>query len=257
MREKEQHYTDKDQFVIGRNPVLEGVQNGSNIEKVWIDKVIRGPFEKDLRFACRQRKIPLQVVPKDKLDYISRNKQNQGVVAQLSHLDYYEINDVVQQCYELGKSPFFLLLDGVEDVRNMGAIARSALWYGVHGLVVPLKGSARINAGAIKSSAGALLSIKVCKVDSLTNSIVELKEQGLQIVGADMLGTSDITSVVNNEQGVALVMGAEGKGLSLAAKKLCDQIISIEGTQQIDSLNVSVAAGILLNDLYKIVKDNI
>ncbi len=247
----------KDQFIVGRNPILDALKAKKNIEKVWIDKGIRGPFEKELRFLCREAEVQLQVVPKEKLDYISRIKAHQGVAAQISHIEYYDLDDVVQWCYEQGKAPFILMTEGIEDVRNFGALARTALWFGAHAMVVPLKGGARINAGAIKSSAGALLKLRVCKVASLSKAIQQLKGQGLNIIAADMNGTNDLANSIDINQGLALIMGSEGKGISSNTRKLVDHTVSIPGKEQMESLNVSVATGILMHDIYKLIKENI
>ncbi len=247
----------KDQFVIGRNPILDALKEKQNIEKVWIDKAIRGPFEKELRYLCREAEVQLQVVPKEKIDFISRIKGHQGVVAQISHIDYFDLDDVVQWCYEQGKTPFILMTEGIEDVRNIGALARTALWFGAHAIVVPFKGGARINAGAIKSSAGALLKLRVCKVSSLPKAIEQLKGQGLQIIAADMHGTNDLAKSIDINQGVGLIMGSEGKGISSNTRKLVDHTVSIPGAEQMESLNVSVATGILMHDIYKLIKENI
>ncbi len=241
----------KDTFIIGRNPVSEGLKQIGKIEKVWIDKVIRGEFEKEIRHTCRKLGINLQVVPKEKLDYISRSKNHQGIVAQVSLLQYYDLNDIIQFTYEQGEQPFLLILDGVEDVRNFGALARSAHWFGVHGIVVPKRKSARINAIAVKSSAGALLKAKISKVDHLIRAIEELKEMGMIILGADMNGELiDQNKVDFIDKPTALIMGAEGYGLSSAVKEACHYLVAVDGAKQMESLNVSVAGGILMHQIF-------
>lgn len=243
-----------DTFVIGRHPIMDGLKDGVRFEKIWIDQGIRGPFEKELRYLCRQEQIPLQVVPKNKLDFICRNKSNQGVAGQISLISYQDIEEIIPWCYEQGKAPFILILDSVEDVRNLGAISRTALWFGIDAIVVPFKNTARINSGAIKSSAGALLKMKICKVQSISTTIGYLQQSGIKIFGADMEG-SDLNELEKMDiQGVALLMGSEAKGIHRDLKSHCDEILSIPGTGEMDSLNVSVATGILLHELYRYLK---
>lgn len=244
----------KDQYIMGRHPVIDALKNKEKIEKVWIDKAIRGPVEKEIRFLCRQEGIHLQVVPKEKLDYLVRRKNHQGVAAQIAHIIYYDMNDVVQWCYEQGEIAKILILDGVEDIRNIGAVSRSALWFGFHAIVVPSKGTARINAAAIKSSAGALLRIKVCKMNSIEKAIQQLKEQGIKVFAADANGDEAWESKVSKDQGLALVLGAEGKGISSKTKEEADCIVSIDGSGKMESLNVSVAGGILMHRLFELMK---
>ncbi len=241
----------KDHFVMGRHPVEEALKSDQRIEKIWIDKVIRGPFEREIRYACREKGIQLQVVPKEKLDYLVRRKAHQGIIALLSHVAYYNLDDVVQWYYEQGNVPKILVLENVEDIRNVGAIARSALWFGFETLVLPKKGAARINAAAIKSSAGALLTLKICKEESIANTIDSLKSQGLICLAADMDGQSLESLSLEKGQGVCLVMGSEGKGISRSVSEKVDNIVSIPGSGKMESLNVSVAAGILMHSLFK------
>lgn len=236
----------KDTFIMGRKPIMDALQSDQYIERVWLDKNVRGEVEKDLRFHCRQKKVHLQAVPKQKLNVLVKSTNHQGVVALISPIQYYEIDDILQQNYELGKQSRFVALDGIEDTRNLGAIARTALWFGVDGLIVPNKGTAGIHAGTIKSSAGALLNIKVCRAVELKHSIQLLKDSGVMIIGADSDGTT-LKEIPVPTQPYVLVMGNEEKGISNAVRAKCDAIASIHGTDAIDSLNVSVAAGILMH----------
>jgi len=236
----------KDTYIMGRKPILDALESEKQIERVWLDKNVRGEAEKDLRYLCRQRGVHLQAVPKQKLNVLVKSTNHQGVVALISPIQFYEIEDVLQLSYEQGRQARFVALDGIEDTRNLGAIARTALWFGADALIVPIKGTAGIHAGTIKSSAGALLSLKVCKAIELKKSVQFLKDSGAVIIGADAKGTP-LKDVPTPDQPFVLVMGNEEKGLSESITDRCDIITSIHGTDAIDSLNVSVAAGILMH----------
>lgn len=244
--ELNKHMKTKDTYIMGRKPIMDALQSDQYIERVWLDKNVRGEVEKDLRYHCRQKKVHLQAVPKQKLNTLVKSSNHQGVVALISPIQYYELEDVLQQGYELGKQSRFIALDGIEDTRNLGAIARTALWFGADALIVPNKGTAGIHAGTIKSSAGALLNIKVCRAVELKHSIQFLKDSGVTIIGADGSGTT-LREIKVPEQPFVIVMGNEEKGISNAVRAKCDIIASIHGTEAIDSLNVGVAAGILMH----------
>lgn len=236
----------KDTYIMGRKPILDALEGDQDIERVWLDKNIRGEMEKDLRYHCRQRGVHLQAVPKQKLNDLVKSSNHQGVVALISPIQFYEVEDVLQHCYDNGRQAKFVALDGIEDTRNLGAIARTALWYDLDGLIVPVKGTAGIHAGTIKSSAGALLNIKVCKSLELKKSLAFLKESGVLIIGADGDG-EPLNTIDVPDQPFVIVMGNEEKGMSPSIRSQCDIIASIEGKDKIESLNVSVAAGILLH----------
>lgn len=236
----------KDTYIMGRKPIIDALESEKQIERVWLDKNVRGEVEKDLRYLCRQRGVHLQAVPKQKLNVLVKSTNHQGVVALISPIQFYDIEDVLQLSYEQGRQARFVALDGIEDTRNLGAIARTALWFGADALIVPIKGTAGIHAGTIKSSAGALLTLKVCKAIELKKSIQFLKDSGALVIGADAKGTP-LKEVAKPEQPFVIVMGNEEKGLSPSISDRCDVVTSIHGTDAIDSLNVSVAAGILMH----------
>lgn len=189
------------------------------------------------------------MVPPEKLNRVTR-KNHQGVIAFVSLIDYQPLHAILPSVFESGEMPVVVLLEGITDVRNMGAIARSAECAGAHAIVIPEKGSAPISADAIKASAGALSRIAVCKETSIPESIAFLKECGLQIVAMDEKSRKSIYQSDLNKP-VAIVMGSEEKGVSAATLKLADQIISIPMKGRISSLNVSVAAGIVLFELLR------
>ena len=241
----------KDTFIIGRKPVMDALNASKALEKVWIDNTLKGDIEQDVRRMTRSLKIPLQYVPKQKLNAIVKNANHQGIVAQMPLVDYLSIEDVLPHIFESGKTPLILVLDGIEDVRNIGALARSAVWFGVDAILVSIKRTARFNSFAYKSSAGALKDITICREISLTKSVQYLKDSGLKVAVADGKGSSQGHDNTFSEP-LALVLGSEEKGVVREIADLADVFIRIEGTNQVESLNVSVAGAILLHEIFKI-----
>jgi len=240
----------KDTFLIGRKPVLDAIESGDRIEKVWIDKMLKGDIEKDIRALCRNKQIPLQYVPKQKLNDLCSKATHQGVVAQHAFVEYISIQQVLPHLYESGKVPFILVLDGIEDVRNIGGLARSAVWFDADAIVVSLKKTARINSFAMKASAGALKDIHFCREKTIGEAVTYLKNSGLQIVVADA-DSEDSTSSIKYDEPIALVMGSEGSGVSYALTQMADAKISIPGSKRVESLNVSNAGAILMYEIFK------
>lgn len=241
----------KDQVIIGRKPVLDCLKSQTDVEKVWISKTLKGDIEKDIRALTREQTIPLQYVPTAKLNSLSRNKNHQGLVAQISLVQYMSLEEVIPFLYEQGKVPAFLVLEGIEDVRNIGALARSAVWFGFDAIVISLKRTARINSIAYKTSAGALKDIIICREQSMIKSLELLKASGVKLVIAD-LGEPSKSIGAEVKEPIALVLGSEGKGPSAESKAFADAFITIPGTNKVDSLNVSVAGAILMHEFYKI-----
>lgn len=240
----------KDEFLSGRKPVVDALVGNKSIEKIWIDRAIKGELEIEIRKKAKEGEIPLLYVAKEKLNKLVSGANHQGLVAQVGLVEYQNIEDILPHVFEKGETPRFLILDKVEDVRNVGAIARSAVWFGFHAIIYPQKESARINAITIKTSAGALLEIPVCRVKSLVNTISFLKESGITIFGTEMQGKS--IHKHNFDLPMAVVMGSEESGISKGVKKLVDDIISIPGTGNVESLNVSVAAAITMYEISKL-----
>ena len=242
-----QNQKGKQQIIYGRNAVTEAIQNGTQLDKVVFQRGIRGEFEKEVRSLCRTHSIPLSVVPKEKLNKFSTGN-HQGIVAIISLISYYKIEDVLPMVYEQSGTPLFMILDGVTDVRNFGAIARSAEAFGAHALIIPDKGAALINAEAIKTSAGALLSIPVCRVSSLVNAIDYLKLSGLSVLASDLAADKKLKEF-DLKGPWALIVGSEGEGISPSIRSKADELFIIPQSGKIDSLNVSVAAGIMLYEV--------
>jgi len=240
----------KDEFLIGRKPVSEALQKNQQIEKVWIEQSIRGEYEKEIRHACRSQRIPLITAPDSKLNNLVKKSNHQGIVAQLSFVKYHNIADVIPFIFEKGITPKIILLDGVEDVRNIGAIARSAHWFGFQSMVVPMKETARLNAFAMKASMGALPQMMICREKSMISAIETLQNSGIKVVGATMTGESFAKAELSGP--IAVVLGSEEKGISSAVQRKCDQLVSIAGiSENMESLNVSVAAGIMMHEIFK------
>lgn len=236
-------------IIYGRHPLVDAVRSGTQVDKILLQQGIRGEFEKDIRFLGREFNIPVQVVPKERLERLVRGN-HQGVIGFLSLIPYYKLEDLLPTIYEKSETPLLLILDGITDVRNLGAIARSAACCGVHGLVIPRKGSAQINAEAIKSSAGALANIPVCRESSLPAAIEFLELSGIQVLASVLKGTKKIYEL-DLAGPLALIVGSEDKGISPAVRKKVNGLFTIPQKGNIDSFNVSVAAGIMLYEVLR------
>jgi len=233
-----------EQLIFGIHAVREALDAGKELDRVLLKRGEGSDLIRQLQKELRERKVPVQWVPQEKLNRITR-KNHQGVVAWLSHVSYQRIESVLPMIYESGNDPFIIILDGISDVRNFGAIARTAECAGVHAMVIPASGSAAINEDAIKTSAGALHRMNVCRHESLDTVLRFLKESGLKTVAAtekaeQIMFGADLTGPV------ALVMGSEEKGISPSILRQADSLVSIPMLGKIASLNVSVAAGILM-----------
>lgn len=233
-----------DQMIFGIRPVMEALEAGKEVDRILLQKGLRGDLFRELMDMVREHDIPLQIVPLDRLNRITR-KNHQGIVAFLSQITYYQLEQVMPGVYERGKIPLVLILDHITDVRNFGAIARTAECSGVDAIVIPSKGSAAINEDAMKTSAGALNIIPVCRTDKLTDSIKFLKDSGLKVVAATEMG-STYYDEEDLKVPLALVMGSEDTGVSEGLLKMSDSLVKIPQEGRIGSLNVSVAAGVIL-----------
>ncbi len=236
-------------MIFGRHPVLDAIKTGTPIDKLLLQQGIRGDFEREIRYLSKQNNIPLQVIPKERLQkYTSGN--HQGIVGILSFLTYYKLEDVLPTIYEKSENPLFLLLDGVTDVRNFGAIARSAELCGVHAIVIPQKGSAQVTADAIKTSAGALTNIAVCREKTISGAIDFLVMNGIAVY-VSSLGASQQLHEIDFTEPTAIVMGSEGDGVSQSILKKIDSHFIIPQVGTTDSFNVSVATGIILYEVMR------
>jgi 23S rRNA (guanosine2251-2'-O)-methyltransferase len=237
------------EIIFGRHPVAEAIKDGTTVERVMLQQGTRGEMEIEMRHLCRDYDIPLQIVPKEKLQQLTRGN-HQGVIAFISPVPFYKLEDVLPGIYERGETPLILILDGVTDVRNFGAIARSAACTGVHTIVIPQKGSATITPEAVKASAGALLKIPVCRTHSLVNALDFLHLNGLTTFAADVKGKSPVYKM-DMSVPCAIIVGSEDEGIQQALLSRVSHRFFIPQTDTTDSFNVSVATGITLYEVMR------
>ena len=236
-------------MIFGVRAVIEAIEAGKEIDKILVKKDIQSDLSKELFAAVKGTNIFVQRVPVERINRIT-TKNHQGVLAFVSAVTYYKVEDVVPTLFEEGKVPFFVMLDGVTDVRNFGAIARTCDCAGVDAIIIPSRNSVSVNADAMKTSAGALHTLPVCKEQSLTTAIKYLKDSGFKIVAATEKGNYDYTKA-NYKDPLCIIMGAEDTGVSYDHLALCDEWIKIPLFGKIESLNVSVAAGVLIYEAVK------
>ena len=231
-------------LLIGRKPVMEALQQGTAIEKIFLLRSATGPEIVSIRQLAKDRNIPISQVPVEKLSNLTK-AQHQGVVAWTSLLSYIDLQDAISHVVDQGQTPLFVLLDGVTDVRNVGAIARTALCCGAQGLILPTSSSASLTEDAIKTSAGALRNIMLCRIPSVPQAIDVLRLNGIQVLGTQMKGSVPVYEADFSGPS-CIVMGAEDTGISNDVKKRADAFIRIPIAGTFDSLNVSVATGMIL-----------
>ena len=236
-------------MIFGIRTLIEAIQEGKEIDKVFIQKGLRGDLYPELYQLIKERNVPYSLVPAEKLNRFTR-KNHQGVVAFISSITYHNIEQLIPVLYEEGKTPFILVLDRVTDVRNFGALARTAECAGVDAILIPARGGAAINADAVKTSAGALHKIPVCRAKYLQDDLKFLKESGLKIIGVSEKAEKAYFEETYKEP-IALMMGSEEDGISDAYLSLLDTFVKIPMTGSIASLNVSVAGGILMFEASK------
>lgn len=236
-------------IIYGIRPVMEALESGKTIDKIFLQKGLSGPLFKELFFEVRQHKVPFQYVPVEKLNRFTRGN-HQGVVAMISAIEYEDIFQIVPFLYEQGRTPFLLILDKITDVRNIGAIVRSAECAGVDAVILPLKGGAQLNEDAVKSSAGALHKVPICRHSNLVEVIDFLQESGIEVIGVTEKA-SHIYYERDYTNPICLVMGNEYEGIAWDYLRKCDGSVRIPMVGTIRSLNVSVATGILLFEVAK------
>ena len=240
---------EKNEMIFGARAVIEAIQAGKEIDKVLIKKDIQSDLSKELLAALKDTFIPVQRVPVERINRITK-KNHQGVIAFISPITYQRTEDIVPFLFEQGKNPLLIMLDGLTDVRNFGAIARTCECAGVDAIIIPNKNSVSVNADAIKTSAGALHTLPVCREANLRNTIKYLKDSGFKIIAATEKGDYDYTKA-DYEGPTCIIMGAEDTGVSYDNLALCDEWVKIPMLGTIESLNVSVAAGVLIYEAIK------
>ena len=242
--EKKRNYGEDLQLVYGIRPVIEAIQAGKEIDRIFITRNSKGELMTELKNLLTEKNIPWQEVPIEKIHRITRNN-HQDVVCFISSISYASVANVLPGIFERGETPFILILDRITDVRNFGAIARTAECSGVHTIVIPYRGAAQVTADAIKTSAGALNRIPVCRENNLRETCDYLRQSGLRIIAASEKGKelyyhSDLSGPI------AIVMGSEENGISNDIIRTADELVKIPLFGSISSLNVSVATGVLL-----------
>lgn len=240
---------EKNEMIFGARAVIEAIQAGKEIDKVLIKKDIQSDLSKELLAALKDTFIPVQRVPVERINRITK-KNHQGVIAFISPITYQRTEDIVPFLFEQGKNPLLIMLDGLTDVRNFGAIARTCECAGVDAIIIPNKNSVSVNADATKTSAGALHTLPVCREANLRNTIKFLKDSGFKIIAATEKGDYDYTKA-DYEGPTCIIMGAEDTGVSYDNLALCDEWVKIPMLGTIESLNVSVAAGVLIYEAIK------
>jgi len=234
----------KETYIYGIRPAIEAIKSGKEMEKILLQKGMKGEGFRELFNLIHELEIPFQFVPVEKLNRLSR-QNHQGVITFVSEITYQQIEDIIPTVYEAGRQPLFLILDHITDVRNIGAIARTAECAGVDALLIPSKGSAQINSDAIKTSAGALYKLPVVRCKDLKESVRYLKESGITLFAATEK-TDQVYTDADFNKPAALILGNEGEGISPELSRMTDHLLRVPLMGEIDSLNVSVAAGILL-----------
>ncbi len=235
---------DKDDFLFGTRAIIEAIKKGKTIDRILIKKGLRNELITELQELIKETEIGVQYVPIEKINRITR-KNHQGVLAFVSPIEFDNIETVIPGIFEEGKTPLLLVLDQITDVRNFGAIARSAECAGVQAIIIPEKGMARIGADAVKTSAGAIHNIPICKTTNLYHTVRFLKDSGIKVVAATEKGDKLYTNA-EMKSPLAIVMGSEDTGVSAQILKLADEQLKIPILGQIESLNVSVSAALMI-----------
>lgn len=236
-------------MVEGRNAVLEAFRSGRSVDKLYVlDKCEDGPVRTIIREAKKQKTV-IHYVEKDRLDYLSETGKHQGVIAFTAAYEYSTVEQMLANAKDKGEAPFLILLDGIEDPHNLGAIIRTANQAGAHGVIIPKRRAVGLTATVAKASAGALNYTPVARVTNLVSVIEELKKEGLWFVCADMGGTTMYDLDLKGP--IGLVIGSEGQGVGRLVRENCDFVASIPMKGSIDSLNASVAAGILAYEIVR------
>jgi len=236
-------------LIIGRQPLIEAIRSGRAIDKILFQKNITGEIVGEIRHLAKENNIPIQQVPIEKLNGLTRSN-HQGVIAYAALIRYLELQEVIDHVVSQGEIPLFIMLDGITDVRNIGAIARSGVCCGAQAIIIPDKGVGALNEEAMKASAGGLEKIQVCRVNSLMKAVDTLHLNGIKVYASEMKGSKNIFDP-DLKSPICIVMGSEDKGVFPPLLKICDERIMIPMKNAFESLNVSVATGIILYEVMK------
>jgi 23S rRNA (guanosine2251-2'-O)-methyltransferase len=246
---RQQQRPKKSSLVIGRTKVITALQAGQQLDRIYLDTRAQGQDISEIKRLASQQGVPVNYVPVAKLDGFNIT-DHEGIVAQIAKVQYQNLQDVISLVIESGKAPLFLILDGITDIRNIGGIARTAFCTGVDAIIIPDKGVGALNEDAILTSAGALEKIAVCRVNSLMKAVDELHLNGIKVYASEMTAEKNIAEVDFTEP-CAIVMGSEEKGIYPALMKICDEKIKIPMKGDFESLNVSVATGMILYEVMR------
>jgi len=236
--------------IFGIRAIIEAINSGKTIDKVFLQKGLQGDLFTELESLVNKKSINKSYVPIEKLNRLSSNKNHQGAVAQISPIEFHDMETLVMNVIESGKTPLFLLLDQLSDVRNFGAIIRTAECTGVHGIIVQKKGGAPVNGDTIKTSAGAVFKIPICKVDHIKDAVFFMQASGIKVISATEK-TNDTLFDVSFTEPCAIVMGSEGRGINPSILKVSDARAKLPLLGEIESLNVSVACGAFLYEVVR------
>jgi len=236
-------------LIIGRHPIIEAITSGRGIDKILFQKNISGESIGEIRKLAKDNNIPIQQVPPEKLHSMTRGN-HQGCIAIAALIKYLDLQQVIDHVVSKGEPPLFIILDAITDVRNIGGIARTAVCCGAQAIIIPDKGVGALNEEAVKSSAGALEKIQVCRVNSLFKTIDELHLNGIKVYASEMTAITNVFQIDFKEP-CAIVLGSEEKGINPALMKLCDEKFKIPMAQEFESLNVSVATGMILYEVMR------
>ncbi len=246
---RQQQRPKKNTLVIGRKAVIEALKAGQQLDRIYLDGRATGQDVNEIKALASQQGVPVNYVPVAKLDGFNIGG-HEGCVAQIAKVQYQNLQNVISLVIENGEVPLFLILDGITDIRNIGGIARTAYCTGVHAIIIPEKGVGALNEDAITTSAGALEKMAVCRVNSLMKAVDELHLNGIKVFASEMKAAKTIAEVDLTEP-CAIVMGSEDNGIYPALMKICDEKIKIPMKGDFESLNVSVATGIILYEAMK------
>ena len=246
---RQQNRPKKNSLVIGRQAILDALREGQALDRIYLDTRSQGPVIDDIRKIALQENIPINYVPEAKLKSFNITN-HEGAVAQIAKVQYQDLQQVISFVVDKGEIPLFLILDGITDIRNIGGIARTAFCCGVHAIIIPDKGVGALNEDAILTSAGALEFIPVCRVRSLMKAVDDFHLNGIKVCATDMEAPQNVYDC-NLREPLALIMGSEEKGIYPALLKICDERIKIPMTGDFESLNVSVATGIILYEVMR------
>ena len=239
----------KNTLIIGREAVINALKERKQLERIYVQANAHGAWVEEIRGLAATEFVPINKVPVEKLN--SFNVSNhEGCIAQIAKIQYQDLQQIISFVVESGEVPLFIILDGVTDIRNIGAIARSAFCFGVNAIIIPDKGVGALNEDAILTSAGALEHIAVCRVGSLIKAVDDLHLNGIKVFASEMTAEKTISGIDFSEP-AAIVMGGEEKGIYPALMKVCDEKIKIPMTGNFESLNVSVATGVILYEVMR------